>query len=125
MLAAWPATLRLTMLAIYGSLPDMTTRIAQHSNDLPLCIRIRKDFTAASMAGYACPAPVGYCGRLPEEYQRGFLRAIYAVDFYVVTSYSTPIAWYAKGVWTVPEVKYTVTTTRHQNIVRKAIEAIA
>lgn len=41
---------------------------------------------------------------------------------YVVYSYRTPIAWYSeKHGWTVPEVKYSQTTTRHQSVVRAAL----
>lgn len=48
---------------------------------------------------------------------------------YVVFSYDTPIAWNydVDGVteeftWVVPDVKYSVTTTNHQNVVRVAID---
>jgi hypothetical protein len=46
---------------------------------------------------------------------------------YVVFSYATPIAWYGpKNGWTIPDVKYSVTTTRHQSIVRMAVrEAVS
>lgn len=41
---------------------------------------------------------------------------------YVVRSYYTPIAWFTvdRG-WIVPQDKYSVTTSRHQGIVRRAI----
>lgn len=48
--------------------------------------------------------------RLPEEYHDSFKRAEYAVF-----SYSTPIAWYGPDGWTFPDVKYSVTTSRHQS----------
>jgi hypothetical protein len=40
---------------------------------------------------------------------------------YVVRSYATPIAWFTvdRG-WIVPADKYSVTTSRHQGIVRRA-----
>lgn len=60
-------------------------------------------------------------GRLPADRVSGFLKAMDADDFYVVYSYGTPIAWHAHGTWTVPDVRYSVTTTRHQNTVRKAV----
>lgn len=60
-------------------------------------------------------------GQLPEDRKNGFLRAQDADDFYAVYSYVTPIAWYAHGVWTVPNVRYSQTTSRHQNVVRKAV----
>lgn len=40
---------------------------------------------------------------------------------YVVLSYGTPIAWAGPGEsLTVPEVRYSVTTSRHQGIARRA-----
>lgn len=57
-------------------------------------------------------------GRLPQERHTGFYRATDADDFYAVYSYATPIAWYAHGTWTVPDVKYSPTTTRHQHAAR-------
>lgn len=41
---------------------------------------------------------------------------------YVVRSYYTPIAWFTvdRG-WIVPEDRYSVTTSRHQGIVRRAL----
>lgn len=60
-------------------------------------------------------------GQLPIDRRAGFLRATDADDFYAVYSYSTPIAWYSHGTWTVPDVRYSVTTTRHQNAARKGI----
>lgn len=44
---------------------------------------------------------------------------------FVVWSYDTPIGWWAKGQagngWHVPDVKYSVTTTNHQNVLATAI----
>lgn len=43
---------------------------------------------------------------------------------YVVFSYDTPIAWWTPtGLWTVPEIKYSQTTGRHQSRVRQAVNA--
>lgn len=61
------------------------------------------------------------CGMLPQHRMASYLRAQDADDFYAVYSYFTPIAWYAHGTWTVPDVRYSVTTSKHQNIVRKAV----
>lgn len=69
-------------------------------------------------------------GQLPEEY-----RASYAAAIYVVESYSTPIAWRLPNrmtgeddstqVWVMPNVKYSVTTSRHQNKIRVALNSFA
>jgi len=44
---------------------------------------------------------------------------------YIVYSYATPIAWHTSDRgWVVPDVKYSVSTTRHQSIVRKAVSEL-
>ena len=40
---------------------------------------------------------------------------------YVVHSYGTPIAWHGNKGWTMPDTKYSVTTSKHQSYVRRAI----
>jgi len=62
-----------------------------------------------------------YSGRMPESRREGFYRATEAHDFYAVYSYGTPIAWHAHGTWTMPDVRYNHHTSRHQRIVREAI----
>jgi hypothetical protein len=62
-------------------------------------------------------------GRLPIEYAPAFRAAQKAADFYVVYSYVTPIAWFANGVWFMPDAKYSPTTSRHQSTVKKGINA--
>lgn len=43
--------------------------------------------------------------------------------FYIVYSYGTPIAVaYSNGRWEVFEKKYSVTTSKHQNLVRQGFE---
>jgi hypothetical protein len=61
--------------------------------------------------GWSHPTSVG---KLPSEYHGEFETASAATDFYAVYSYATPIAWHANGQWTIPPVKYSVTTSRHQ-----------
>lgn len=93
--------------------PRVTT--AQAGN----CIEQRKQFhIAGSLRGTYMDT---WTGRLPQDRTQGFLRATDADDFYAVYSHATPIAWYAHGVWTVPNVRYSVTTSKHQNLVRKAV----
>lgn len=44
---------------------------------------------------------------------------------YAVYSYATPIAWWSEAYgWTVPPVKYSATTSRHQAQVRYALAGI-
>lgn len=65
---------------------------------------------------------------------RGFLSPEYhhsasAAD-YVVYSYNTPIAWHlshddGEDRWIVPDVKYSMTTTRHQGKISTAISVMS
>jgi hypothetical protein len=38
-----------------------------------------------------------------------------------VYSYGTPIAWHTNTGWFIPDLKYSVTTSKHQGYVRRAI----
>ena len=61
-------------------------------------------------------------GVLNDEY-RGRFRV--ERPTFVVFSYATPIAWWSDfHGWTVPPVKYSVTTSRHQSQVRYALAGI-
>lgn len=40
---------------------------------------------------------------------------------YTVRSYGTPIAWHGDAGWHVSTSKYSVTTSKHQNTVRRAL----
>lgn len=83
-------------------------------------------FTQGNVSGapvhdYSTPS----MGRLPnflvDQLRAGIASG--SVD-YIVWSYWTPIAWHHQathdepGRWFVPDVKYSVTTTQHQNVVR-------
>jgi CXCXC repeat len=47
-------------------------------------------------------------------------RAVHQGDLYVIRSYGTPIGWAGPGeLLTVPQVTYSVTTSRHQGIARR------
>lgn len=61
-------------------------------------------------------------GKLPIEYRAAF-QAAATLGTYVVWSYRTPIAWFdhIRQTWVTPDVRYSVTTTNHQSIVRQAI----
>lgn len=82
----------------------------------------REPFTTSGslVGGYLDDKHIAYIGsgRLPEPWREKFFQAKHSVpwsDFYVVYSYGTPIAWWTKaGGWTVPDVKYSRTTTKHQ-----------
>jgi len=62
----------------------------------------------------------GY-GRLPRDWARTLTARRDVID-YVIYSYATPIAWHDKEAgWVVPDVRYSVTTSRHQGTVRAAL----
>jgi hypothetical protein len=64
-----------------------------------------------------------WTGRLPSEWSRAYADAASAgrVTF-TVLSYSTPIAWHDSLTgWTVPPVRYSVTTSKAQGYVRGAL----
>ncbi len=53
-------------------------------------------------------------GSLPRPL-REILRARADSIVQVIYSYSTPIAWLDAGAWIIPDVRYSVTTARHQS----------
>lgn len=55
-------------------------------------------------------------GRLPESLWPSVRNATY-----VVYSYDTPIGWFLDDEWVIPDVKYSVTTSRHQSALRNAL----
>lgn len=81
----------------------------------------RQPFEASSMsARYYNYTPSA--GRLNEaEYNR--LVADFKEGAYVVLSYSTPIAWYGASGWYVVQQKFSPTTSKQQNYVRRVVQA--
>lgn len=72
--------------------------------------------SASAMRGVTSPYMAG--GWLPYQLVDQFR----ADDpTYAVYSYETPIAWYGNRGWIVPDVRYSVTTDRHQGIVRRIV----
>lgn len=63
-------------------------------------------------------------GELPEPYRSQLVTlSDSGVISRVLFSHDTPIAWRTvNGMWIVPEVRYSVTTTNHQNVARVAID---
>lgn len=67
-------------------------------------------------------------GMLPDDWRKALeLDAIRAKTegkpLYIVRSYATPIAWAVGADPVVPDVKYSVTTSKHQGIARRALFA--
>jgi hypothetical protein len=53
-------------------------------------------------------------GQMSEENSELILADRSAKDLYVVYSYATPIAWFARGVWNVPDAGYSQTTKKQK-----------
>lgn len=69
--------------------------------------------------GYSQNGAYIHSGRLPQEWAQ---RLNDTQPTYVITSYGTPIAWVdAAGRVTIPDVKYSTSTTRHQGIAARAL----
>jgi hypothetical protein len=74
---------------------------------------------------WGIPAGFGSANRLDPEWLR---RLRFDDPDYVIWSYDTPIAWHVVDDlmvgpehWVMPDESYSVTTTRHQNLVRTAL----
>lgn len=81
-------------------------------------IAARKAFDAGHLHGR--PYHDGIDGDMPPEY-RGKVDGAQ----YVIKSYNTPIAWLdADGVWWLPSVSYSITTSEHQWTARTAISQL-
>lgn len=99
-------------------------RLTLKGGKVQLAIIKGEEFTAGNMGGALDKYPLW--GRLEGE----ALRTLVSRRFrpspvrYVVYSYWTPIAWFADDTWYVVEDKFSVTTTRHQNIVREALAMV-
>jgi len=83
------------------------------------------EFETGAMAGERIVEGLALAGSLSEKW-----RKVYRQDYpdYVIYSYDTPIAWHVPNDgddggerWVVPEVRYSPTTSRHQNLVRTAL----
>lgn len=81
-----------------------------------------QEFKASSLSGVNANVSglSGAFGRLNAEEFAQFKQDETRVD-YVVYSYGTPIAWRTNEAWYVVEQKFSVTTSKHQNYVRRAI----
>ena len=85
-------------------------------------IATRQEFKASALTGkYKDYTPSA--GRLDREEYAKLIEASASEKFiYAVYSYDTPIAWHtsAQG-WYVVAQKFSVTTSKHQNFIRRAI----
>lgn len=104
----------------------MTTRTStRNAADL---IAKRQPFTTSGALRASVPTnsttSTWDCGRLPSDHVNQLAGDLSTgrVD-YIVHSYGTPIAWHrTDSGWTVPDVRYSATTSRHQGEVRRAVQ---
>jgi hypothetical protein len=85
-------------------------------------IATRQEFTASALRGVNVNERglLGGFGRLDEEEFAKFKQNETSVN-YIVYSYDTPIAWHSSEGWYVVGQKFSQTTSKHQNLTRRAI----
>ena len=81
-------------------------------------IENRLDFRASALEGL--DGRTNTYGRLDSDEVARYESVKDSID-YVVMSYRTPIAWHSAEGWYVVAQKFSVTTSKHQNYVRRAI----
>ena len=97
-----------------------TTRDA---HDIARALRNGEPFaTSGALKGIANPWWVE-SGRMRESDRAEMYSARDSIGIdYVIYSYGTPIAYRtADGNWTIPDAKYSVTTSKHQSTIRYAV----
>lgn len=84
-------------------------------------IATRQEFQASALSGkFERFTPQS--GRLDPEEQAALAKYAGGIGgLYVVYSYGTPIAWHSLEGWYVVSQKFSQTTSKHQNITRRAI----
>ena len=97
-----------------------TLGIRRFSPEYEAVLSAREPFkTSGSLYGEAGVAWTR--GYLPSRFRDEFV-ARHDHITYTVVSYATPIAWYDDEYgWIIPDVTYSVSTTRQQGIIRRAL----
>jgi len=88
-----------------------------NQRDAVYYIENRLDFRASALEGL--DGRTNTYGRLDSVEVMRYESVKDKID-YVVLSYRTPIAWHYAGEWYVVAQKFSVTTSKHQSIVRRA-----
>jgi hypothetical protein len=98
-------------------MPALNQKDAEHY------IANRREFTASALSGSSGKEWTPDAGRLNEEEYAKLKEATQTRPewVYVVYSYGTPIAWHTAEGWYVVEQKFSPTTSKHQNLTRRAI----
>ncbi len=103
----------------------MSTKIRTTTRTAAPAIAARQPFaTSGALVGeFLTAGSASHLGRLPDEHRAKFAEAVkkHKRDLYVIWSYGTPIGWAGPGEsLTIPDVKYSATTTKHQGNLRRA-----
>ena len=105
----------------------MTIRTTTRNADaIARAFRNSENFTTSgALKGIADPYWIE-TGRMSREDAHALRTAQNEVGIdYIVFSYGTPIAYLIKrGEWVVPDAKYSVTTSKHQSTIRRALDLI-
>ena len=84
-------------------------------------ITTRGEFKASALSG-KIEEYAPHSGRLDNDEIPKLIEAFKHFNVYVVYSYGTPIAWHTEADgWYVVAQKFSVTTSKHQNYVRRAV----
>jgi len=89
-----------------------------NQRDADYYVTNRLDFRASALEGL--DGRTNTYGRLDAEEVAHYEKVKESID-YVVLSYRTPIAWHSSEGWYVVAQKFSVTTSKHQGIVRRAV----
>lgn len=81
----------------------------------------REDFFASALTGHEGRSN-SYGWLNPEEIEK-YESVRDSID-YVVMSYRTPIAWHSAEGWYVTSQKFSTTTSKHQNYVRRSVSSL-
>ena len=87
-------------------------------------ISTRQEFTASALSGVNVNLSGlnGAYGRLNAEEFAQFKQDETRIE-YAVYSYGTPIAWHTSQGWYIVSQKFSQTTSKHQNAVRRAVSS--
>ena len=91
-----------------------------NQRDAVYYIENRLDFRASALEGL--DGRTNTYGRLNDEEIAKYEQVKESID-YVVMSYRTPIAWHSAEGWYVVAQKFSTTTSKHQNYVRRAVSS--
>mgnify|MGYP006270112459 CR=1 FL=1 len=83
--------------------------------DVAPFINRRDEFVASTLRGVRGQAGTG---RMTDDEVREYRQSN---PTYTILSYGTPIAWHGDAGWRISTTKHSMTTSRHQGIVRRAI----